>query len=215
MEGFMFNRLSLSLGVAVLFFASLVFAEELTITTYYPSPVGSYRQLSTIQMNIHGQATWPGKVGTEDLVLSFEPRNSDLASAEGDRGDMYYSVPKESFVYHNGNGWQALGGTIITWVGVQGISSAFTLCGAGSPGCPSGALRWNAATIQYGGVTKTPTLENICIFAGYKYATATAKYGTFEGIVTSDSAGTLCNNLPCWSPHGGNLTTDVQILCVK
>jgi hypothetical protein len=48
----MFKKIYLGLIIAILFSASFSLAEDLTITTYYPSPYGSYNELSTNFFNL-------------------------------------------------------------------------------------------------------------------------------------------------------------------
>ncbi|MCX5709755.1 MAG: hypothetical protein NT088_03385 [Candidatus Omnitrophica bacterium] len=60
------------LGVAVLFLASFSLAqttdEQLTFTTYYPSPYGSYNQLQTNALAVGSTTAMPTLDGTANVV---------------------------------------------------------------------------------------------------------------------------------------------------
>jgi hypothetical protein len=59
----MLKKVYLGLIAGMIFFVSFVFAEDLTITTYYPSPYGSYNQLSTNYLEYGTALTSPPVLG--------------------------------------------------------------------------------------------------------------------------------------------------------
>lgn len=79
------------------------FAEEMTITTYYPSPHGVYNQLRTYMFAVGADAVVPSTNGVANFQVIGEP-------ATGVAGDLYYDSTVNGFRYHNGTGWQSLGG---------------------------------------------------------------------------------------------------------
>lgn len=86
----MFKRFILSV-LATLLMLGLAYAqqtESLTITTYYPSPYGSYNELSTNIFNLGPQSSRPGN----------------------QEGRLYYDSNTKSIFYYNGTQWMELGG---------------------------------------------------------------------------------------------------------
>ena len=81
--------------------------EELVITTYYPSPFGSYNELTTNMFNLAPQATQPA----------------------GQEGRMYYDSNEHTVFYHNGTDWIGLGGREIS-LATYTKSGDFTLSGS-------------------------------------------------------------------------------------
>ena len=93
---------------AILFLgASLCLAEEsITITTYYPSPYGSYNELKTNKMAV-GNTNAPDTSG----VMRFEVRANDPSGANDTQdGAMYYNSGNHEFRYYDSSTWKALGG---------------------------------------------------------------------------------------------------------
>ena len=74
----------------------LTFAEEetLTITTYYPSPQGSYNELSANTINVG--------VGNQAGLVTFAGGGSDPVDAPN--GSMYYNSSRGRFRFKDANG---------------------------------------------------------------------------------------------------------------
>ena len=79
--------------------------ESLTITTYYPSPSGSYNELSTNMLNV-GITASPAN-NSRDGIANFKPRGTPTVTNQA--GDLYYNSTN-GFQYNNGSGWQNFGG---------------------------------------------------------------------------------------------------------
>ena len=93
------------LVILVLSVASICYAadetEEITLTTYYPAPYGTYEQLQSNMLAIGSGAAMP----TDDGVISFEPRDEPTGVAEG---GIYYNSVDHEFKYHNGTNWRSI-----------------------------------------------------------------------------------------------------------
>src|SRR4030042_6392118 len=83
-------RKAVWLVLAILLLPALTYAQSnsVTLTTYYPSPYGSYNELSTSLFNLRPQGAQP----------------------PGQGGDLYYDSNTHSVFYHNGTEWRELGG---------------------------------------------------------------------------------------------------------
>jgi hypothetical protein len=81
------------LGLVLLFLLCLpLFAEEeFTITTYYPSPYGSYNQLEVYRS------------------VTYKPLNKDTIT-DPRQGEMVYNSSDDSIYVYNGSSWVAQGG---------------------------------------------------------------------------------------------------------
>ena len=103
-------------------FLNLSFAEEsITITTYYPSPYGSYNELQSNKLavgdtNSDGQLTFAdlppanGQIYVARSVI-YKPQ-SFLSAADVRKGEVMYDNTTDSLRYYNGSSWQAMGGGI-------------------------------------------------------------------------------------------------------
>ena len=119
--------------------APVVFAEDITITTYYPSPYGSYNELATNRLavgdtNGNGSldaADQPNRDG--DIRLKSQAGNPASWSA-GTIGQFAYSSAQDSLYHYNGTAWAASGGGGC-YVSYSGCLTGFTNKGsAGSWG---------------------------------------------------------------------------------
>jgi hypothetical protein len=116
---------------------SLCFAaeESITITTYYPSPYGSYNELATNRLAV-GDSNGSGGLDAADQPnrdgdIRLKPQTGDPTSwPAGTRGKFAYSSTQDSMYHHNGSAWVASGGGNACYVN---YSSA-----VGSCRCPSG-----------------------------------------------------------------------------
>ena len=115
----------MKIRLGILFFVAifcLVFSsfaeEEITITTYYPSPYGVYR------------------------VLQIYP--AEQPKEPGQEGQIYYDAAAHLLKFYDGTGWQEFGatggdiprGAIVMWSGtVADIPAGWVLCD-GTSGTP-------------------------------------------------------------------------------
>lgn len=103
--------------------ASCVFAEEsITITTYYPSPYGSYNQVE-VQRGV-----------------TYKPIDKDTIT-DPQEGELVYDSGDDELYLYNGSSWVAQGGSgggVVTLVG--GVNTA--------PDCPT-ASGWTEAMYGY------------------------------------------------------------------
>lgn len=124
------RKKSLGLSLLFLFFCIYAFAEDsITITTYYPSPYGSYNQLEVYR------------------GVTYKPL-TDTPSTDLREGELVYvdNAPSDStpgqFYYYGGGAWAALGGG----TAVMNLSCPWVYGGAGAlgvtsctpPSCPAG-----------------------------------------------------------------------------
>ena len=136
----------LVLGFFVLLGLCVVFPclaqEEIRVTTYYPSPHGSYNELQSQRMAV-GDTDDDGDLTSADLPnrdgdIRIKPQTGDPATwPAGEAGQIAYSSVNESIYYWNNttsqweSGVSAGSGTHAGW-GVT-ISCAASDPGAGSP----------------------------------------------------------------------------------
>lgn len=109
-------------------------SEEITITTYYPSPYGVYNELQTNRLMVGA-----GVMPDDDGVVNFQPLAADpMGAASNTEGALYYNTTSREFRYHDGTNWRTFGGggdfTPITPVpfelGGVGVWTAVNLAGA-------------------------------------------------------------------------------------
>ncbi len=93
-----------------LFFLISFSQQQITITTYYPSPVGIYKELMTRKLSV-GDANKDGNINSLDLPnlegsIVFAPQTGDPQYwPAGKEGELAYSRDKASFYYYNGSEW--------------------------------------------------------------------------------------------------------------
>jgi hypothetical protein len=100
--------------------------ESLIITTYYPSPYGSYNELQTNRLAV-GDTDQPNRNG--DIRLKAQTGNPTFWPA-GTVGQFSYSSDQDSLYHYNGSTWVASGGGSICMVTYNS--------NVGSCSCPSG-----------------------------------------------------------------------------
>jgi hypothetical protein len=167
----------------VLACVSLAFSqntEEITFTTYYPSPYGSYKELDTNRLRIGN----PSNPVSADGVVRFNPINLTGACNEG---EIYYDNVAHSFKYCDNNGaWKNLGGGRLKVI-------------AGRRSYQGGAIFYSpGATAQdfiAVGTFPPPAVSNII---GSSFAP------------DSTSWGILCNASKGWQATGCNLNTAIN-----
>jgi hypothetical protein len=99
------------LGLLSLVFVSFASAqqEQLTITTYYPSPFGSYNELTTNRLAIGSSATMSGVNGVLSFQgLSGEDPISMIPANRVTEGQIYYNSDRHEYRFFGRNGWQSL-----------------------------------------------------------------------------------------------------------
>lgn len=102
--------------------------ETITITTYYPSPNGSYNRLQANRMAI-GQGNDAGVIG--DGVLDFTPLSTAPA---GNAGSLYYDDNTDKFLYHDGTAWKEFvpPSQLVQYNQVVGATAGVTNCPTGT-----------------------------------------------------------------------------------
>jgi hypothetical protein len=85
------SRTILLIYLVLLLCAPVVFAEEVTITTYYPSPYGSYNE------------------------LQLYPHSTPVATCNAtNKGTMYYDSDDNTIHICNGTAWGLIGGGVVS-----------------------------------------------------------------------------------------------------
>jgi len=113
--------------------------ETFTITTYYPSPYGSYNELSTNKFAV-GDADGDGKVTTTDQPnrdgdIRIKPQTGDPTTwSVGKEGEIAYSGVKDTLYVNNGSAWVSQGGGKTCYTK---YNSSPGTC----PSCPTGWTR--------------------------------------------------------------------------
>ncbi len=83
--------------------------ETFTITTYYPSPYGSYNELSTNKFAV-GYATSDEQPNTAGAIRLKAQPGVPTTWARGKEGEIAYSESKDVLYVSNGSTWVAQGG---------------------------------------------------------------------------------------------------------
>jgi len=110
----MFKKVTLLILALVLFgylscFADQPQGEEFTITTYYPSPYGSYNELSTNKLML-GYATSADQPNREGDIRLKAQTGDPTTWTQGKDGEIAYSGSKDALYVSNGSKWVAQGG---------------------------------------------------------------------------------------------------------
>lgn len=112
------------LMVLVVALATAAYAGKVELTTYYPAPVGEYKNLSTTEnaqfATTSGNVTVGSASNPAELVINNTLRLASVAGnatvqAGGDEGSLRYSTDAGGtgvggFLYRNSGGWVFLGG---------------------------------------------------------------------------------------------------------
>jgi len=117
--------------------------ESITITTYYPSPYGVYDQMRANKMVIGDPDSTSTPSPDTNGVVRFKGISSDPTGFNDTKpGALYYNTSDDEFKYHDGTGWQALGGGGICFTyycNIAGGGGEQCTDSGGSQGyCPSG-----------------------------------------------------------------------------
>lgn len=182
------------LGLFVLLISSFVCAEELTITTYYPSPYGSYNELSTNRLRVGDSSS-----SLDQGVIQFEGLSGDPSGGEG---SLYYNDTSHKFRYKDNTGWKDLGSASTGWVVM-----------------PNNAIQ--AATHVYwnDGLDHSPS--KICQNAGYTTFSGACRFTSgglpFEGTLLSNRYSYNPNwAISCmWGGANFYMNPSGEILCIK
>lgn len=87
--------------------------EQITITTYYPSPYGVYDALEARRMIIGQGASTGNIMPTVSGVVNFEALAGynllDNGPSPAERGMLYYNATYNHFRYFNGTVWVPMG----------------------------------------------------------------------------------------------------------
>jgi hypothetical protein len=204
------------LFLAILSIVSLAFAadESLTITTYYPSPYGSYNQLSihrSVAFNNVGDVT-----NTSNTHLA-NPSVGELAY--GNKG----TSATDGFYYYKDNTWKSIVSDQFGWVTIPGNFTTRTSIVTVDV---NGTMQQQNNTWVFWNDTSNHTPRQICEDNGYTYATGacTTVYppGTSNGAEGSIVAkwvsvvGVMHYSFAC---HVGNMhfnaDSNTKILCVR
>lgn len=92
------------LPVFLLIFSCCLAQETLTISTYYPSPYGSYHELDVDILKLNPQAAAPS----------------------GDYGELYFDAAQNRVEYNDGNQWVTLRG--MNFFNPPPVGTLFTTC---------------------------------------------------------------------------------------
>ena len=129
--------LAVSIGITLSFCILSCFAEDITITTYYPAPFGVYNEMRTNKLVIGDPDSASTPSPNTDGVTRFRGLSSNpVGSDDTEPGALYYNTSDSEFKYYDGTGWQALGGGGPgSWTCTQaegnGIGMAIARCPAG------------------------------------------------------------------------------------
>ena len=149
-----------SLSLFLLAYSAFVFADDITVTTYYPSPYGSYNEL---QINRLAVGDTNGKLNAWDQPnrdgdIRFVAQRGDPAIdwPAGTIGQFSYSSTRDALYHYNGSAWVASGGGGIAVISLKcswGVTYSNPFVGSCVPAsCMSG---WNdrgvgcASTLAY------------------------------------------------------------------
>ncbi len=147
MEGAVMHKIIVLTGMILFLGAGFCLADEsLTITTYYPSPHGTYNELrtkKTVIGDINSATTPTPSDGAVTLMPTSQPSSYS-------RGTLYFDNSESKFKYYNGSAWKTLGssgytqiciGTVCCTIGTDcsnsgpGSGTSCTLHQLSCPGC--------------------------------------------------------------------------------
>ncbi len=99
---------------------TFIFAEEITITTYYPSPYGAYNELQSNKLSV-GDINDDGQLSSADQPpangqlytarsVILKPQSA-LPAVDAREGELVYNSADKKLYYYDGSGWVAQGGS--------------------------------------------------------------------------------------------------------
>jgi hypothetical protein len=108
------RRIIIMMSIGLFLSLGLCFAEEesLTITTYYPSPYGSYNELQSNKVaigdtNDDGQLTADDQPSTDGNIRLKPQSGSPDDWSSGEIGEIAYSSSEDALYHYNGSEWVA------------------------------------------------------------------------------------------------------------
>lgn len=226
------HRRSVKMSLALLLVLGLIFAfgvlpcfaqEQLTITTYYPSPYGSYNELQTNKLAV-GDTNGDNKLTSADQPpengqlyvarsVIYKP-HTDKAAIDAlpnpRLGELAYAVSEDEWYYYNGS-WVAQGG---------GGTGYFLQCGNTCPsgtqwvGAARGGTAINGVIATRGYVSHTQG----CNYAtNHCYCDCFCSEGLLIGANTKTCAGSvICNHsdyVSVCNPAGSSCSTECSDWC--
>lgn len=116
------QKIAMLLPLLIIALVSIVLAadESITLTTFYPSPFGSYDKLQTNRLAV-GDTNNDGQMSELDQPnrngdIRLTPQSGDPANwVRGEEGQVAYSSTNDNLYHSNGSSWvaQAGGGTTV------------------------------------------------------------------------------------------------------
>jgi len=112
--------------------------ESITITTYYPSPYGSYNELGTNKLAV-GDSDGSGTIDAGDQPnfdgdIRLKPRTGSVTGwGAGKTGEIAYSSVQDSLYHYNGSSWVAGGAPT-----VSSLYSCYKTAGVATVSCSIG-----------------------------------------------------------------------------
>ncbi|MCF7876798.1 MAG: hypothetical protein K9L95_02085 [Candidatus Omnitrophica bacterium] len=84
-------------------------AEDIHLTTYYPSPSGLYDEMMVNKLVIGDTDTSSTSLPDTDGVLRFRGRGSNPSGLDDtEAGALYYNSSDGKFKYYDGSTWQTI-----------------------------------------------------------------------------------------------------------
>jgi hypothetical protein len=98
------------LALFTFFLLPFLQAEDIHLTTYYPSPSGVYDEMMVNKMVIGSTDTSSTPLPDTDGVLRFQGIGSDPSGLDDtEDGALYYNSSDDEFRYYDGSAWARLG----------------------------------------------------------------------------------------------------------
>ena len=175
------------------------FAEEsMTITTYYPSPYGSYNELQTnkfavgdtngdFQLSSADQPPANGQIYAARSII-LKPQSS-LPSSNLLTGELAYSNSK--LYSYDGSAWAAVGGSASSGVTMISAQSASTYSHYNAPKycynlSAAAAVAMNGDTTTVYTDWRLPSMEEVLVFVNTLTVSDALHTGTASGITVNN-----------------------------
>jgi len=168
-----FFTLTLALTLTFPLFAE---DETFTITTYYPSPYGSYNELATNKFVV-GYTSSDEQPNTAGAIRLKAQPGVPTTWARGKEGEIAYSSVEDTLYVSNGSTWVAQGGSVVIYSpkcswncerGTYGSCSCTSTCTP--PSCASDYTDLGVGcTSQGGGASTSGTYAGWVVCNGYGY----------------------------------------------
>jgi len=151
-------------------------ADEITITTYYPSPYGSYNEIEvarSVRFRPHADKA--------SIELLSNPRS----------GEMAYAQSEDEFYYYNGSAWVSQSGT--GGGGATYVNWGSNTCATDYTVVYTGTLGYYFLSTTGGLLTQGPSL---CINDAFGSYVACNNVGLQQGFTYKTTCGNL-STIPC------------------